>query len=90
MATPQQRKYPAHPPRVNIRAVREAYGLTRADLVQRITEQGCKVSEHTIRGVENSNQFVGNAIMTAWARALKLNPADIILPPSNGNGGRGA
>lgn len=86
MPAKQQRKYPAHPPRVNIRAVREAYGLSRADLMQRIAEQGCEVSEHTIRGVENSNQFVGNKVITAWARALKLNPADIILPPSGSNG----
>lgn len=88
MTSPAQRKRPKHPPLVTLRALREAYGLSRSDLIQRIAEQGCDTAESTIRGVENAWQPPGNELITAWAKALRLNPADVILPPNgNGNGG---
>lgn len=89
MTSPAQRKKPLHPPLVTLRALREAYGIAPDGLVQRIAEQGCEVSKHTIRGVENGNYAPSAPLITAWAKALRLNPADVILPP-NGNGGDAA
>jgi transcriptional regulator with XRE-family HTH domain len=87
MTPPAQRPYkPKHPPLAPLRAVREAYGLSRAALTERITEQGVTVAEATIRTVENGHDRPSNELITAWAKALRLNPADVILPPQNGNG----
>ena len=69
------------PPRVGIRAVREAYGLSVADLQQRIEEHGVKVvNTCTIRNVETGHTKPGLRLLHAWARALKLNPVDVIMP----------
>ena len=90
MTAPAKRQKQKHPPLVSIRAIREAYGLSPADLVQRIAEQGHHVSnQSTIRGVENGTYRPGNELMIAWAKALRLNPTDVILP-ENGNGDEAA
>lgn len=69
------------PPRVGIRAVREAYGLSITDLMIRIEEQGVVVKDSaTIRNIETGNKVPSNKLLTAWARALKLNPVDVVLP----------
>ena len=69
------------PPKVGIRAVREAYGLTVAELVMRIEEHGVTVEDtSTIRNVETGNKKPSNRLLNAWARALKLNPVDVIMP----------
>lgn len=87
MTAPAKRKKPLHAPLVNIRSVREAYGLSLEDLAQRISEQSHPTTASTLRGVETANGPVSNKLITAWARALRLNPTDIILPPNgNGNG----
>ena len=75
------RKKPLHPPLVTLRALREAYGISPDGLIQRIAEQGCEVSKSTIRGIENGNHSPSKELIHAWARALRLNPADVILPP---------
>lgn len=88
MTSPAQRRpKPKHPPLVTLRALREAYGLSREDLAQRITEQGGKATASTIRVVENCHEWPGNELITAWARALRLNPTDVILPPARGSNG---
>ena len=69
------------PPRVGIRAVREAYGLSVADLQQRIEEHGVKVvNTCTIRNIETGNKRPSNPLLVAWAKALKLNPLDVTMP----------
>jgi transcriptional regulator with XRE-family HTH domain len=69
------------PPRVTIRAVREAYGLTIPELITRIEEHGVVVGDPaTIRNVETGNKRPSQPLLTAWARALKLNPVDVVLP----------
>jgi transcriptional regulator with XRE-family HTH domain len=73
------------PPRVSIRAVREAYGLSIRDLMQRIAEHGVEVKDPaTIRNVETGNKTPGNELLTAWAKALKLNPVDVVVTKCNG------
>ena len=87
MTAPAQRKKPKHPPLVTLRAVREAYGLSRDDLAQRISEQGGVTGNaSTIRVVETCNAKPSNELITAWARALRLNPTDVILPPNGSDG----
>ena len=72
---------PKAPPRVSIRAVREAYGLTVPDLVERIAEHGVTVqSTATIRNVETGNKRPSPRLLRAWAKALKLNPVDVAMP----------
>jgi transcriptional regulator with XRE-family HTH domain len=66
---------------VGIRAVREAYGLTIKDLVTRIAEQGVTVKDTaTIRNVETGHKRPSTPLLVAWAKALKLNPVDVVLP----------
>ncbi len=68
------------PPMVSIRAVREAYGLTTRDLITRIGEQGVEVQDTaTIRNVELGHKQPSNKLIVAWAKALKLNPVDVVL-----------
>lgn len=69
------------PPRVGIRAVREAYGLTVNDLVTRIAEHGVDVKDTaTIRNIETGNKRPSPRLLRAWAKALKLNPVDVAMP----------
>ena len=69
------------PPRVGIRAVREAYGLTIKDLITRIGEQGVDVQDTaTIRNIETGNKRPSTPLLVAWAKALKLNPVDVVIP----------
>lgn len=69
------------PPRVGIRAVREAYGLTIPDLITRIKEHGVTVvNTSTIRNVETGNKRPSVPLLNAWARALKINPVDVTMP----------
>jgi transcriptional regulator with XRE-family HTH domain len=69
------------PPQVSIRAVREAYGLSIRRLIDRIAEQGVEVQDPaTIRNVETGNKRPSTELLTAWAKALKLNPSDVRVP----------
>jgi len=85
MPAQQQRPKPKHPPYVTLRALREAYGISREDLLDRLAEHGY-IAKNTnmIRAVETGWQKPGTELITAWAKALRLNPADVILP-SNGD-----
>jgi len=84
MTAPYRRRVKPGPPLVSIRAVREAYGITIPGLITRIAEHGHQVNDtSTIRNVETGNQRPSRPLMTAWARALQLNPADVILPASD-------
>lgn len=91
MTSPGQRRpKPKHPPLVTLRALREAYGLSREDLAQRIAEQGYGLpSVATIGTIENCHEWASNELITAWAKALRLNPTDVILPPGRSERGNG-
>lgn len=75
------------PPRVSIRAVREAYGLTIQQLIDRIAEQGVDVHDvGTISNVELGRKRPSNRLLVAWAKALKLSPVDVVLCDAHANG----
>lgn len=64
-------------PKVSIRDLREAHGLSVADLVERIEAQGVKVHPDTIRNVELGHKRASKPLMTAWAKALDLTSLDV-------------
>jgi hypothetical protein len=84
MTTPPPRKRPAHPPRVNIRVVREREAITVAQLRDRIAEFGVERTEGHLRGVELGQQNLSPELRAAWARALGIKFSDVIVP-ENGN-----
>lgn len=85
MTTPTPRKKPAHPPRVNIRVVREMQAITTSGLRDRIAENGVDRTEAHIRGVELGHQNLSPELRAAWAKALGIKASDLIVP-ENGNG----
>lgn len=65
---------------VSLRALREANGLSAPQLAERIAEHGVEVDPSSIRNIELGHKGISNVLMTAWARALRLNRVDIWLP----------
>lgn len=51
-------------------------------LVQRIKAHGVTVHKDTISNIELGYRRGGDELMTAWAKALGLNPLDVYQPPS--------
>lgn len=65
-------------PQVRIRELRSAYGLSVKQLIERIGEEGGpNVHEDHIRNVELGHKKASGPLMTAWAKALRLNPLDV-------------
>jgi transcriptional regulator with XRE-family HTH domain len=70
-------------PQVRIRDLRHAYGLSVKQLVERLDEAGMPgVHEDTIRNVELGHRRASRPLMTAWAKALGINPLDVWQPSS--------
>lgn len=68
-------------PQIKIRALREAHGLSVAQLIDRIAEHGVKGTHpDTIRNVELGYKRASNPLMTAWAKALGISPLDVWQP----------
>lgn len=69
-------------PQVRIRDYREALGISVSQLVERIKETGYSGSVHpdTIRNVELGHKRASKPLMTAWVKALGLNPLDVWQP----------
>lgn len=67
------------PPRVDIRRLREAHGLTIPALVERIREQGYDVTADHISNCELGWKRPSNSLLHAWAKALGLLPLDVHL-----------
>ena len=68
-------------PQVGIRALREAYGLSIRDLMERIEEHGVVVKDDsTIRHIEIGRRRPSKPLLNAWAKALGLNPLDVTVP----------
>lgn len=67
---------------VPIRSLREAYGLSVNDLIERIQQHGGppKLHPDTIRNVELGYKRASTPLMTAWAKALNLTPLDVHQP----------
>lgn len=66
------------PPAVGIRTLREAHGLTIPALVERIAQQGVKVTADHISNVELGWKRPSNALLHAWAKALGITRLDVI------------
>ncbi|MCP2168108.1 DNA-binding transcriptional regulator, XRE-family HTH domain [Goodfellowiella coeruleoviolacea] len=62
---------------VRISQLRRAHGMTLADLVRRIAEQGVTVTQSGISNVENGRKRASDRLLIAWAKALGLNPLDV-------------
>lgn len=67
---------------VPIRALRIAHGLSVADLIERIKQQGGpeKIHPDTIRNVELGYKRASAPLLTAWAKALNVTPLDVHQP----------
>lgn len=48
--------------------------LTLKQLAERISEQGVPISEAGLSNVENGNKVASDRLLTAWCRALGLDP----------------
>lgn len=66
------------PPTVSLRVLREAHGLNIPGLVRRIEEQGVTVTADHISNCELGWKRPSNALLHAWAKALKITPLDVI------------
>lgn len=70
-------------PYVQIRDLRKAYGLSIPGLVARIRRHGVSVHKDHISNVERGERRASNELMTAWAKALGVNPLDVYQPPAD-------
>ncbi len=68
-------------PQVRIRDYRKARGLNIPDLVERIAAYGLRIHKATISNVELGYKRGSDELMTAWAKALGLDPLDVYQPP---------
>ncbi len=67
------------PPLVGIRAVREAQKMSVTVLMERIREQGYDIKDSsTVRNVELGHKKASRGLMHCWAKALDLDPMDVI------------
>ena len=68
-------------PIVSLQAVREAYALTRRGLIERIAGHGFEVmNTGTIRNIEGGYTRPSRELITAWAKALDLDPDAVEFP----------
>ncbi len=66
---------------VRIKDLRLAHGLTMVQLAERIQEQGAPITEAGISNVENGNKKGSDRLLTAWAKALGIEPLDVWQGP---------
>jgi hypothetical protein len=67
------------PPLVGIREVRKAQKMSVAVLMDRIREQGYDIKDpSTVRNIELGHKKASRPLMYTWAKALGLNPMDVI------------
>lgn len=60
------------PPQVSLRALREAQGLTLAELADLIREQGVEISTDGLNNAELGHRGASEKLMLAWASALNV------------------
>lgn len=67
------------PPLVGIREVRKAQKMSVAELMDRIREHGYDIKDSsTVRNIELGHKKASRGLMHCWAKALGLNPMDVI------------
>lgn len=64
-------------PMVRIKDLRLAHGWTMLQLADRIQEQGVQITEAGISNVENGNKQGSDRLLTAWAKALGVDPLNV-------------
>jgi transcriptional regulator with XRE-family HTH domain len=69
-------------PQVRIRELRQAQGLTVEELAGRIGEQGVTISRSALTNVETGAKRASRDLLTAWAKALGVNPLDVWQRPA--------
>lgn len=70
-------------PMVRIVDLRLAHGLTQEKLAERIRERGLdRTTAQTISNVEQGHKKASAALLTAWARALDLDPLTVWHGPT--------
>lgn len=62
---------------VRIKDIRLAHGWTMLQLADRIQEQGVPITEAGISNVENGNKKASDRLLTAWAKALGVDPLNV-------------
>jgi len=62
---------------VRIKEVRMAHGLSQTQLAERIAEQGVEITDAGISNVENGNKKASDRLLTAWAKALGIEPLNV-------------
>lgn len=67
------------PPLVGIRTVREAQKMSVAELMDGIRAQGFDIKDpSTVRNIELGHKKASRGLMHCWAKALGLDPMDVI------------
>lgn len=70
---------------VRIRDLRLAHGWTMQQLADRIGELGVDITEAGISNVENGKKKASDRLLSAWAKALGLDPLNVwhgpVKPP---------
>lgn len=64
-------------PMIRIKDLRLAHGWSQTDLAQRIAEFGVEVTDAGISNVENGNKKASDRLLTAWAKALGVEPLNV-------------
>lgn len=62
---------------VRIADLRKAHGLTQEQLAERIGEHGVRITGAGISNVESGNKQASDRLLTAWAKALGVQPLDV-------------
>lgn len=67
---------------MNVRLLREAYGIPVSELIERMQKHGASKKLHpdTIRNVELGYKKASKLLMTQWMLALGQNPLDVWQP----------
>ena len=64
-------------PMIRIKDLRLAHGLSQPELAARIAEFGVEVTDSGISNVENGNKKASDRLLTAWAKALGVEPLNV-------------
>lgn len=64
-------------PMIRIKDLRLAHGLSQTELSDRIAEFGVEITDAGISNVENGNKKASDRLLTAWAKALGVEPLNV-------------
>jgi transcriptional regulator with XRE-family HTH domain len=62
---------------VRLKEIRIALGLSQVQLRDRIAEHGVDITDAGISNVENGNKKASDRLLTAWAKALGIEPLNV-------------